>query len=58
MFIHPLAREIAILICIKVIALAVLFFAFFGPQHRQAVDDDAVARALLSNAPQQTETKP
>lgn len=57
MFNHPLAREIAVLICIKVVALALLFFVFFGPQHRQHVDDDAVEKALLSN-PAQTETRP
>ncbi|MDZ4866398.1 MAG: phosphoglycerate mutase [Alphaproteobacteria bacterium] len=54
---HPLVREIAILLCIKVVALLLLFFAFFGPQHRQTIDDDAVARSLLSK-PAQTETKP
>jgi hypothetical protein len=54
---HPLVREITILLCIKVVALLALFFAFFGPQHRQTIDDDAVARSLLSK-PAQTEPKP
>jgi hypothetical protein len=57
MFNHPLAREIAVLVCIKIVALAVLFFAFFGPQHRQHVDDLAVEKSLLSK-PAQTEPKP
>lgn len=42
-----LAREIAIILCIKVLLLAGLFWLFFGPERRARVTPDAVHRLLL-----------
>ncbi|MFQ6022966.1 MAG: cytochrome oxidase putative small subunit CydP [Acidiferrobacterales bacterium] len=53
MFRHPLAREIAVIICLKVIALLVLFFAFFGPAQRPDVDAQILTGHLL-----EIETRP
>ncbi len=51
MFARQLTRELAVLIAIKAMALAILFFLFFGPTERPKADADTIARALLSQSP-------
>jgi uncharacterized membrane protein len=41
-----LSRELAGLIAIKLVALALLWWLFFSPAHRTAVDADAAGRRL------------
>ena len=41
-----LSREVAGLIAIKLAALALLWWLFFSPAHRTAVDADAAGRRL------------
>ena len=48
MLVRPLARELSLLLLIKVLALVALFLLFFSPSHRPKADADATARALLS----------
>ena len=48
MFARQLTRELAALIALKMVALTVLFFLFFGPAERPKVDADAAAQAILS----------
>ena len=48
MFGHQLTRELAGLIAVKVLALALLFFLFFGPSARPHVDADTIAKTILS----------
>jgi hypothetical protein len=43
-----LAREITIVLAVKLIALGGLYFAFFGPSHRIAADAAQTAQVLLS----------
>ncbi|MGA7674603.1 MAG: cytochrome oxidase putative small subunit CydP [Rhizomicrobium sp.] len=40
-------REIAILLSAKLVALACLYFLFFGPSHRPLVDTVAVSAQIL-----------
>ena len=49
MLVRPLARELTLLVLIKVLALVLLFYFFFGPSHRPNIDADATARNLLSD---------
>ena len=41
-----LSRELAGLIALKLVALALLWWLFFSPAHRTAVDSDAAGRRL------------
>jgi len=47
MFAHPLVRKISIAVTIKLIAIVILFLAFFAPADRPTMDADAAARAIL-----------
>lgn len=49
-----LRREICSLLAAKLLALAVMFFVFFGPSERPDIDAESVKDAILS----QTEAKP
>ncbi len=49
-----LRREIFSLLTIKLLALAVMFFIFFGPSERPDVNAESIKDALLS----QTEVTP
>ena len=49
MFARQLSRELAVLISLKIVALAVLFFLFFGPTQRPKADAETISRALLSD---------
>jgi hypothetical protein len=42
----PLMREIAAILAVKVVAIAVIWAAFFGPDTRPAIDRQALARHL------------
>jgi hypothetical protein len=42
-----LSREIAILLCAKLAALTLLYFLFFSPSHRVAVDAPATSTHIL-----------
>ena len=44
---HPLAREIAVVLVVKVLALATLYVAFFSPAHRPEVTPQTMERAIL-----------
>ncbi len=44
---HPLAREIAVIVVIKLIVIAAIGFVFFGPDSKPKVDADSVAQAVL-----------
>jgi uncharacterized membrane protein len=47
-----LGRELAGLIALKLVALALLWWLFFSPAHRAAVDADAAGRRFgVSEAP-------
>jgi hypothetical protein len=46
-FEHPLAREIAVIVLIKLAAIAAIGFYFFGPDTKARVDEHSVAKALL-----------
>jgi hypothetical protein len=48
MFAHRLGRELGVLIALKIVALTMLFFLFFGPADQPKVDAAATARAILS----------
>ena len=48
---HPLARHLVMILTVKVVALALLYFAFFAPDHRPLADSHAVAAAILDAAP-------
>jgi len=49
---HPLAREIAVVLAIKLVALTALYFVFFGPDHRPDLTPESVGRAILGAIPQ------
>jgi len=51
MFKHRLAREVALLVTLKLLLLSGLYFAFFSPVHRVQIGDAQVAARLLSAAP-------
>ncbi len=46
----PLRRQIALAIGLKLIALAVLWFAFFGPEHRPLVTPATLEKQLFDSA--------
>ena len=48
---RPLAREIAIALVFKLMALTALYVAFFGPAHRIKVTPAQMAEALSAAAP-------
>ena len=50
-FRHPLAREIVVVLAVKVVALAALYLVFFGPAHRPDLTPEAVDRAILGTTP-------
>jgi hypothetical protein len=43
---HPLMREIALVLALKAVAIAVIWLAFFGPDKRPHIDGAAVERHL------------
>lgn len=45
---HPLVSEISLALVLKLVALTVIFYLFFGPAERMLVNSDVVARHLLS----------
>jgi hypothetical protein len=45
---HPLAREVAFWLGVKVVALAALFFLFFGPAQRPTVTPANVGELLAA----------
>ena len=45
---HPLIREIAVVLALKVAAIAVIWLAFFGPDTRPTVDGAAIERHLAA----------
>jgi len=54
-----LSRELAGLIALKLVALALLWWLFFSPAHRTVVDADAAGRRLgVPQAAARTETAP
>jgi hypothetical protein len=54
-----LSREVAGLIALKLVALALLWWLFFSPAHRTLVDADAAGRRLgMPQAAAQTEAAP
>jgi hypothetical protein len=50
MFKHRLAREVGLLLALKLLLLSGLYFAFFSPAHRVQAGDAQVAARLLSAA--------
>ncbi len=50
MFRHPLVRDIAVVLVVKVALILIGFWAFFGPQHRPAVDAAAVEDLLFATS--------
>ena len=45
---YPLVTEISLALVLKLVALTVIFYLFFGPAERMLVNGDVVARHLLS----------
>lgn len=45
---HPLSREIGILLVLKIVALVAIFFLFFAPSQRPRVDSGRVADQILA----------
>jgi hypothetical protein len=43
-----ISREIALLLCAKLAALTLLYFLFFSPSHRIAVDAPTASAHILS----------
>ena len=48
---HPLVREIAVVLALKVVALAALYFLFFGPSQRPDLTPEAVGDAVFGPVP-------
>jgi hypothetical protein len=46
-----LSTEIAILLCAKLAALTLLYFAFFTPSHRIAADAPRTSTHILGESP-------
>jgi type II secretory pathway component PulM len=56
---HRLSRELVALIALKFAALALLWWLFFSPAHRTAVDADAAGRRIgVAGTAARTETAP
>lgn len=51
MFAHPLAREISIILLIKLVLLVSGFWLFFGPQTRPHLTPDDILEHLSAAAP-------
>jgi hypothetical protein len=51
MFARKVGREIAALILLKIVALALLFFFFFGPAQRAHIDAERMGDQILSEQP-------
>lgn len=49
-FEHPLAREIAVIVVIKLVVIAAIGFYFFGPATKARIDEDSVAKAVLERS--------
>ncbi len=49
-FRHPLAREVAVALTVKAIALGALYVAFFGPWQRPEVTAETVETVLFEAA--------
>ncbi len=49
-FEQPLVREIAVILVIKLAAIAAIGFYFFGPDTKAKVDEHSVARAVLERS--------
>ena len=47
---RPLAREIAVVLLLKLAAIAVIWGVFFGPETKPAIDKPALDSRLLSNS--------
>lgn len=45
---HPLIREIAVVLALKIVAIAVIWAAFFGPGTRPTVDGAAIERHVTA----------
>jgi hypothetical protein len=52
-----LAGEIAVVLAVKLMALAALYLAFFGPSHRVAVTAERTAAVLLAGAGNEEQTR-
>ncbi|HUN50469.1 MAG TPA: hypothetical protein VMU42_05110 [Candidatus Sulfotelmatobacter sp.] len=52
MFSHPLARHIGVITLVKVIALALIYFACFAASDRPPLNGQSVAAALLGPTPE------
>ncbi|MGA7180610.1 MAG: cytochrome oxidase putative small subunit CydP [Thiobacillaceae bacterium] len=50
LFKHPLAREIGVILVVKLIVIFAIAHAFFGPDTKPKVDADSVAKAVLDRA--------
>ncbi len=46
----PLLREIAFVLVAKMLALALLYVAFFSPSHRPSANADRTAQVLFGDA--------
>ncbi len=47
---NPLVREIAVILVIKLAAIAAIGFYFFGPDTKARLDEHSVAKAVLERA--------
>lgn len=47
---HPLIREIALVLALKAVAIAVIWAAFFGPETRPSVDGAVLEQHLAAPA--------
>ncbi len=45
---HPLAREIALVLALKVMAIALIWAVFFGPWMRPVVDGEVIGHHLAA----------
>lgn len=55
---HPLAREIVVVLAIKVVALTALYLVFFSPAHRPDLTPESMERAILGTLPASEADKP
>lgn len=51
MFAHPLAREIGVVLALKLVLLVLGFFLLFGPATRPRLTPDAIHDHLSAAAP-------
>ncbi len=47
---HPLAREIGLVLALKLVALAALYWLFFASAHQVPVDAERAAARLLATS--------